>query len=228
MTTTIVNPEPMLDLSQLWGAKPDYAGALIAIEGFDGAGKSTQIALLEGYLRQRGHSVVTTRQPTDWYRQQPLVQLFFQDGVSIEERRAIALMSAADRVTHMCKTILPALRRGQVVITDRYVFSAVALFLARGVSFNDIIAFNRGIIKPDIAILLDVDATVAQRRITVRDGGLIKIEERSTDVVDAIVKLYRTMRSEFCIVNSAGAVSEIAAEIFAAVDLILPRKVLAH
>ncbi len=103
-----------------------WRGFFISFEGLDGAGKSTQVASLAGALRQQGHDVVTVR-PDETHLGEILHSFVLQHqrGPALEAW-AEALLFTAERVQLLHENILPALRRGAVVIADRYANSTIA------------------------------------------------------------------------------------------------------
>ncbi|HEX6336280.1 MAG TPA: dTMP kinase [Jiangellaceae bacterium] len=147
----------------------DYSGAFIAIEGGDGAGKSTQARLLAGRLRDAGREVVLTYEPGDT-RIGPDVRRLVLDVASEGlDARAEALLYAADRAEHVAATIRPALERGAVVITDRYIDSSIAYQgVGRGLGVDEIAAisgFATDGLLPDLTVVLDVPEAVRRPRI---------------------------------------------------------------
>lgn len=147
----------------------DYSGAFIAIEGGDGAGKSTQARLLAGRLRDAGREVVLTYEPGDT-RIGPDVRRLVLDVASEGlDARAEALLYAADRAEHVAATIRPALERGAVVITDRYIDSSIAYQgVGRGLGVDEIAAisaFATDGLLPDLTVVLDVPEDVRRPRI---------------------------------------------------------------
>lgn len=105
-------------------------GLLIAFEGIDGTGKTTQIELLAEILRQRGLSVVATREPTDGQYGRKIRELYKnRKSVTPEEELALFL---DDRREHVAQVIAPALASGKVVLTDRYYYSTAAYQGAAG------------------------------------------------------------------------------------------------
>lgn len=166
-------------------------GRLIAFCGLDGSGKTTQLELARRGLEDRGIEVVATRQPTDWYRQDKTVRGYLDKG----ENRAtayfqneLALFAAADRLRHIRAIIRPALDRGAVVLTDRYVYSSYAYFAARGVRDNLawLQEINSFAPDPDAAFFLDVPVPVAIARVLSRDGAKLKFEERRTEIFEEV------------------------------------------
>lgn len=144
-------------------------GTFVAFEGPDAAGKSTQVARLAERLRSAGREVVATFEPGD-SRIGPevrhLVLDVASDGLDV---RAEALLYAADRAEHVAAVIRPALERGAVVITDRYVDSSIAYQGAgRDLGRDEIAELSafatRGLV-PDLTIVLDVPADVRRARI---------------------------------------------------------------
>jgi dTMP kinase len=134
-------------------------GTFIVFEGGDGAGKSTQVRRLTEYLRDRGLSPVVTREPgaTALGGQ---VRSVLLDRSSNITSRAEALLYAADRADHVEKVICPALERGDVVISDRYIDSTLAYQGAgRDLAVDDLARISRwatdGLV-PDLTVLLDV------------------------------------------------------------------------
>lgn len=99
-------------------------GMFISFEGGDGAGKSTQVEKLATWLREAGYGVVVTREPGGTELGAHIRHLLLHGGdVS---PRAEALLYAADRAHHMDTKIRPALERGEIVITDRFMDSSIA------------------------------------------------------------------------------------------------------
>ena len=100
-------------------------GLFISIEGIDGVGKSTQMALLEQFLQERGRTVIRTFEPGGTELGQEIRHLLLHRKGDVAPR-AEALLYAADRAHHVATKVRPALSRGEVVLTDRYLDSSVA------------------------------------------------------------------------------------------------------
>jgi len=178
----------------LWKEPPaEWPGRLVVIEGFDGSGKSTQIERVSETLRSRGHRVLLTRQPTDWYRNDPGVRSFLDDPESVLSIKALALLAAADRLRHCAEIIEPALGDGYVVLCDRYVYSSIALFAHRGLPRAFVELINAGIPRPDRAFYLSLPSEILLKRIGQRDGERRKREERSLKTISEICELYESV-----------------------------------
>ncbi|MFC7218139.1 dTMP kinase [Streptomyces polyrhachis] len=156
------------------GAEPVEApaptGFFIAVEGGDGAGKSTQVEALAEWIRGKGHDVVVTREPGATSIGQRLRSILLDVSSAGISHRAEALLYAADRAEHVDSVVRPALERGAVVITDRYIDSSVAYQGAgRDLSPVEIARISRwathGLV-PHLTVLLDISPEAARERFT--------------------------------------------------------------
>ncbi len=148
------------------GMATRHTGLFVAFEGGDGAGKSTQVRLLADALRRAGLDVLETRQPGGTALGAALRDLVLHgDHVS---PRAEALLYAADKAHHVDTVIAPALAQQRVVITDRYVDSAIAYQGAGRDLGSDEVATIQGWavdgLVPDLTVVLDVDAGTGRSR----------------------------------------------------------------
>jgi dTMP kinase len=136
-------------------------GALIVFEGGDGAGKSTQIRLLREAVEEAGHPVLVTREPGGTELGEQIRELLLTDREHMSDR-AEALLYSAARAQHVDEVLVPALQAGTVVLCDRFVDSSIVYQgAARGLGEEDIAELNRwatGRVRPDLTVLLDVDA----------------------------------------------------------------------
>ncbi len=153
------------------GAPPPPArGLLIAFEGGEGSGKTTQARLLAIWLRELGYDVEATFQPGATQIGMRLRALLLDTKHTDMDPHAEALMYAADRAQHVASVIAPALDRGAIVITDRYVDSSLAYQGAgRNLPVEDIASFNwwaTGGRTPGLTILMDMDPIAGLRRRT--------------------------------------------------------------
>ena len=158
----------------LRGAEPAVApaatGFFIAIEGGDGAGKSTQVEALAEWIRSKGHEVVVTREPGATAVGKRLRSILLDVSDAGISHRAEALLYAADRAEHVDTVVRPALARGAVVISDRYIDSSVAYQGAgRDLAPTEIARISRwatdGLV-PHLTVLLDVAPETARERFT--------------------------------------------------------------
>jgi dTMP kinase len=161
---------PLVDATHLNGNTPPGPppGLLIAFEGGEGSGKTTQARLIAIWLRELGYDVVATHEPGATKIGMRLRALLLDTAHGGMSPRAEALMYAADRAEHTDSVIAPALERGAIVITDRYVDSSLAYQGAgRSLPVEEISRFNAwatGGRTPDLTILLDMDPVAGLSR----------------------------------------------------------------
>lgn len=143
--------------------QPRYSdsGVFIALEGGEGAGKSTQARLLETWLADLGHAVLLTREPGGTLVGSALRGLLLDPSTGDISARTEVLVYAADRAEHVHAVLEPALAQGQIVITDRYVDSTLAYQGAgRAVDDADLEWISRWAtdgLRPHLTVVLDID-----------------------------------------------------------------------
>ena len=163
-------------------------GTFIVFEGIDGTGKSTQIKLLGQALRQRGHDVVLTREPTDSiYGKQ--IRALYQKRSSVSPEDELELF-IRDRREHIDTLITPSLEAGKTVLCDRYYLSTAAYQGAVGFSPEMIIGRHHFAPTPDLAIIIEVPPRLCISRITEKRGDRLNDFEQleSLKKVDSIFK----------------------------------------
>lgn len=197
-------------------------GLLIAFEGIDGTGKSTQLPLLAAYLRDRGLAVVETREPTDGpYGQQ--IRALYRNRKQASPAQELELF-LLDRRQHVDECIRPALGRGAIVLTDRYYFSTAAYQGAAGCDPARIFACHEFAPEPDLVLLLTLPVVEGIARICdLRGETLNDFEQR--DQLEKVAALFASFPHS-CIVriHAARPVAEVQASIRAAVQQLLVRK----
>lgn len=139
----------------------------ITFEGIDGVGKSTQVELLIAHLEANGKTVCRTHEPGGTELGAEIRHLLLHRKGEVAPR-AEALLYAADRAHHVATKIRPALERGEVVVSDRYMDSSIAYQgSGRHLGFDQIrelSMFAADGLLPDLTVLLDLEASVAQAR----------------------------------------------------------------
>lgn len=144
-------------------------GVLLAFEGIDGSGKSTQAKKFVDWARAQGFEVVSSREPTDGPWGKKIREARFSHRLSPEDELAAFIN---DRKEHVETLINPALARGALVVVDRYYYSTVAYQGARGLDPQALLAKNRAFAPiPDLVVLVDVDPKAALERIHARGQG---------------------------------------------------------
>jgi dTMP kinase len=159
-----------------------YPGILIAIDGIDGSGKTTQVRMLESALIGIGESVVISKEPTDGQWGQKLRDSAFSGRMPFDEELNAFIL---DRQDHLQTKIIPSLEAGSIVILDRYFYSTIAY---QGILVDDYKTIERciraNVVAPDVALWLDAPADLGVGRVKSRDGKLNKFE-RLEDLVRA-------------------------------------------
>ncbi len=202
-------------------------GLFVALEGGDGAGKSTQAALLCRALEAGGRTVVRTREPGGTPIGETLRSLVLEHGHGEIDARTEALMFAASRAAHVHQVILPALRRGEVVVCDRYIDSSVAYQGAgRGLGAQAVLDVNLWAtegLRPDLTVLLDVDPAEGRSRRTAGAAAEDRLEAEPDGfhaaIRDAFLDLARQAPERYLVLGASGRPEELHDAILAA----LPR-----
>lgn len=167
-------------------------GLLIAFEGIDGTGKTTQIEMLAEVLRRRGLSVVATREPTDGQYGRKIRQLY-QNRKSVTPEEELALF-LDDRREHVEKLIAPALALGQVVLTDRYYYSTAAYQGAAGHDPQKIIAANELFAPvPDMVIMLEAPVSLGVHRVQKLRGETLNDFEQE-ETLTRVAKIFAGLK----------------------------------
>lgn len=209
---------------------PGHPGLFIALEGGDGAGKSTQIALLAQKLEHIGADVVVTREPGGCVLSEKIRQLVLDPSLGPVDPRTEALLFAAARSSHVNKLIRPALARGAVVIADRYIDSSVAYQGAgRDLGVEPVRDLNmwaaEGLL-PDLTVLLDVHSETGARRR--RERVADRMEQESQEFHDRVRQAFVTLAhhdpARYAIFDAETPVSVLAENIFDAVYPLLPER----
>jgi dTMP kinase len=189
----------------------------LVVEGMDGAGKSTQIERLAGWLTRAGSPPVVTREPGATPIGERIREILLDPASAAMDPKTEALLYAADRAQHATEVIRPALAAGRVVISDRYVDSSLAYQgLARGLGIErilDLSMWATGNLLPDLVILLDVAPELARRRSEATDRIELEDEAFHRRVADAYWALARTYPDRFAVVDASAPADAIEGEI---------------
>jgi dTMP kinase len=155
-----------------------YPGRLIAVEGIDGSGKSTQLLLLERWLRARGYTVHFT----EWNSSR-LVRRAMQRGKkkNLLTPTTFSLLHAVDFADRLTYQILPPLKAGMIVLADRYVYTAFARDVARGVHPDWVRAVYSPALRPDLTLYFRVPIDVSLERL-LSGRAKLKYHEAGMDV----------------------------------------------
>ena len=181
-------------------------GRFITFEGIDGAGKSTQIDVIEATLKTRGLEVIRTREPGGT----PLGEVIRKELLSVSMDPATeTLLFFASRAEHIAQVIRPALERGAWVLSDRFTDATYAYQVGgRGFPAEKVEELERwthGDLQPDRTVLFDIEPSVAAKRVA-QARNLDRFEKENLDFFTRVRNAYLTRAKQsperFLIVNS--------------------------
>lgn len=213
-----------------------YPGVFIVVEGVDGCGSTTHSRLLAKALKAGGREAVLTCEPSNGpvgglIRQILQRRLFVADATGPRgfAWTTMALLFAADRLDHLDSLVLPALEDGSIVVSDRYDLSSLAYQSATSpdadMALPWIRELNARAVRPDVTIVIDVPAEVAEERRQGRGGVEEMFEHRALQ--ERLVHIYA--RAEALVpgdrivhVSGVGTLEEVAARLLAAVRDAVP------
>ncbi|MGX7952552.1 dTMP kinase [Tsuneonella sp. HG249] len=205
-------------------------GRFVAFEGGEGCGKSTQSRLLADALRARGISAVLTREPGGTAGAEAIRRLLLDPPGEGWGPQAEALLFAAARADHVARLIRPALDSGTWVVSDRFVDSSRAYQGgAGGVGDDTVLALHdigSGGLRPDLTILLTVNAATAAARTRARDGDAADaIGGRDGAYHRAVEDSFATIAARdaigFATISSAGTPDQVHQAVWRAITPLL-------
>jgi dTMP kinase len=188
-------------------------GSLIALEGLDGVGKTTQARLVALFLGNLGLSVILTREPTNGPVGQKIRRIIAHGRQGLTPAAELDLF-VADRREHVDNIIKPALAEGKIVITDRYYFSSLAYQGALGLDPRDILRRHEDFAPPpDLVIILELPLPEISRRLQQR--GLPTSFEK-IDYLAKVAAIFEQLNAPCLVrVNGLGTASEVNSRILA-------------
>ncbi len=209
-------------------------GKFITFEGPEGSGKTTQIRLLQEKLEARGLGVISTREPGGTATGEQIRNLLQHDaaGEPLSERAELLLFTAS-RAQLMDRIILPAIKRNEWVLSDRFIDSTMAYQgYARGLDLETLNAINTFAVyerKPDLTILLDLEVEAGFQRLESRYAGSgeshDRFEREARDfhhrVRNGYLELAAAEPKRFAVVSSDQPIDQVAADVWKAVEGVL-------
>jgi len=189
---------------------------LITFEGVEGSGKTTQVELLYRYLKDKGYSVIKTREPGGSALGEALRKVLLQGDLNVLALSEL-LIFMASRAQHMEETIMPALNRGAVVLCDRFIDATYAYQgYGRGVDLGIIGTLNRLVTKgvmPNLTVLLDCEPAMGLKRKLSADAQADRFEKEEVAFHEQIRSGYLKLAEEdskrFFVVNGKRSVDAI-------------------
>jgi dTMP kinase len=197
----------------------------VALEGGEGAGKSTQCLRLRDWLVERGHDVLLTREPGGTKVGAALRSIVLDPATGALSPRTEALIYAADKAEHVDTVVLPALVAGTVVITDRYVDSTLAYQGAgrelTAAELEPVARWATRDLRPDLTVMLDVDPRTGTSRFAQRDRLEAEPVHFHDRVREGFLALAAADPPRYLVLDAADEVDRIADCIRAAVEPLL-------
>jgi dTMP kinase len=178
--------------------KNNFVGKFIVFEGLDGSGQSTQVNLLKKLLEEKSKKVIATKEPTLDSQSGKKIREALDEKIKFEPM-SLQELYTQDRKEHLENKVIPALKEGKVVISDRYFFSTFAYGSSEGLDMEKLIEMNSDFLMPDIVFFLKVRPEVCVERIEKRGEGvklfekkekLEKVEEKYMALVKRFDNIY--------------------------------------
>ncbi len=190
-----------------------YPGKFVVLEGLDGSGQSTQAIHLAEFLVNNGDNVIVTKEPTTDSEAGRRIKEILREHVQIDPLEFQKLFTK-DREEHLNNKIIPALKEGKIVISDRYFFSSFAYGTAHGHNIDDLIELNNNFLYPDLIFFLNVKPKVCIERIEKRGShkDLFEKEEKLAKVWE-VYKTFPKRFKNFHLIDGERKIKEIAEEI---------------
>jgi dTMP kinase len=202
------------------------SGLFVAFEGGEGAGKSTQARLLQAWLEDSGRDVLLTFEPGDTHVGRDIRQIVLDPDTGHLADRTEALLYAADKAEHVEKVVGPALDKGVVVVTDRYVDSSIAYQgTGRGIDaaeLEHVLRWATGDLRPHLTVVLDVDPQAGLGRFEGRDRIEAESIEFHRRAREGFLALAAANPEHYLVLDGRTDVATLAAAIRERVEAMLP------
>ena len=195
----------------------DKKGFFICIEGLDGCGTTTQAKLLVSNLLKKGFNAVYTTEPS-CCQIGTFIKKFCLHGGKRVSGIVESLLFAADRFQHLETEIIPTLKQGKVVVSDRYVYSSFAYQGSAGLDIEWIRVINTHSIPVDLAIFVDVDPLVVMQRLKPEKSVMENLETQRK-VRQIYMEFVR--KKELILIDGSKSIKEVAEAILAEVLLLI-------
>ena len=195
-------------------------GYFISFEGSDGVGKSTQIKLLESYLKDLGHELLVLREPGGTQISEAIREILLDKNNAKMSESAELLLYEAARAQLCEELIKPALASGVTVIADRFYDSSLAYQgFGRGIDLNEVQSLNEfatGGLKPDITFLLHLPNSLSRKLIDYEADRLeLAGEEFMSRVQTGFLEIAKAEPERIKLIDASGSKEEVFSRIIA-------------
>lgn len=171
-----------------------YPGKFIVFEGLDGSGQTTQANLLKDFLIKQGKEVILTKEPTLDSLAGKKIREVLDKKIEIKAKELQELFTE-DRKEHLEHLIIPDLKEGKIVVSDRYFFSTFAYGKTEGLNLDWLIGINDDFLLPDLTFILKVSPDVCIQRIEKRGEGKKLFEKK--EKLEKVWQTYEILPSRF-------------------------------
>jgi len=203
-----------------------FRGKFIVIDGPDGAGKSTQLALLAEWLKGRGVSVSVTRDPGGTPIGNRIREILLDNGHSEMAVECELMLYMASRAQLAAEVIRPAMARGDCVLCDRFISATIAYQGAGGAQTETVRSVGKaavGGLWPDLTIILDLPhAEGLDRARSRRDAGPDRMEAKQAEFHQRVRETFLRQASDdparFVVIDAGGNVDEVQARLRDAIE----------
>lgn len=202
-------------------------GQFITLEGGEGSGKTTMIASLDSYFREKGTPYIVTREPGGIEIAEKIREIILNPLHTAMDARTEALLYAAARSQHLAEKVEPALAAGKTVVCDRFVDSSLVYQgYARGLGMDNVWTINRfaiGDLMPDVTFYLDIEPEVGLGRINAHQGREVnRLDLESLEFHHKVREGYLLLKKQFPerirIIDASGTPDEVAKAMILSLD----------
>jgi len=195
--------------------KNPYCGKFIVMEGLDGSGQSTQTNLLKDFLLKKGYQTVLTKEPTQDSEAGKKIREVLDKKSEIQPQKLQELF-AQDRKEHLENVIIPALKEGKIVISDRYFFSSFAYGTTSGLDLDWLIEINNDFLLPDITFFLKVSPEICLKRVDMRNKNKERTLFEEKEKLAKVWQVYQNLPNRFdniFVINGEKSIEEVGEDV---------------
>ena len=200
----------------------------IVIDGIDGSGKSEIIKILHNYLfsKNKTFRILTTREPTNGNYGKQIREMLSKEKNPKSNSKKLMGLFLKDRREHLKDLIEPFLNRSNknelnIVLCDRYYYSTIAFQGAQGLDMNELIKKNKYFRKPDIVFILDVEPSLALKRIKYRKKEKFEQLEFMKSIRTNFFRLPKLLKDNIKIIDASKSLKNVFSHIKKEIDKIL-------
>jgi len=200
----------------------------IVLDGIDGSGKSEMVKLIHNYLfsKNKKYRILTTREPTNGTYGSKIRKMLKEEEDPFKNAEKLLDLFTKDRQEHLKNTILPFLNHKNeiecnIVICDRYYYSTIVFQYAQGLTLEKIIGKNKDFRKPDIALILDIEAETALERIKHREKEKFEKLEFMKKLRKNFLDLKNHLEDNIVIINASKSKEDVFEVLKKEIDKIL-------